>query len=79
VRVRGADQSARPSGALWPARGTADYLLRQLKVTREAPVCKLDGLSEYDIRRLLTVTGTNFLGLRKHMAASTDPTFTFKS
>jgi hypothetical protein len=28
-----------------------DYLHRQLKVTREALVWKLDDLSEYDIRR----------------------------
>jgi hypothetical protein len=45
-----------------------DYLHRQLKVTREALVWKLDDLSEYDIRRPLTVTGTNLLGLVKHMA-----------
>ena len=45
-----------------------DYLHRQLKVTREALVWKLDGLSEYDIRRPLTETGTNLLGLVKHMA-----------
>ena len=29
---------------------------------------KLDGLSEYDIRRPLTATGTNLLGLVKHNA-----------
>lgn len=45
-----------------------DYLHRQLKLTREALVWKLDGLSEYDIRRPLTATGTNLLGLVKHMA-----------
>ncbi|MDP9819973.1 DinB family protein [Spirilliplanes yamanashiensis] len=45
-----------------------DYLHRRLKVTREALVWKLDGLSEYDIRRPLTVTGTNLLGLVKHLA-----------
>lgn len=31
-------------------------------------VWKLDGLSEYDIRRPLTPTGTNLLGLVKHVA-----------
>lgn len=36
--------------------------------TREALVWKLDGLSEYDVRRPLTVTGTNLLGLVKHLA-----------
>jgi hypothetical protein len=45
-----------------------DCLHRQLKVTREALVWKLDDLSEYDIRRPLTVTGTNLLGLVKHVA-----------
>lgn len=45
-----------------------DYLHGRLKVTREALVWKLDGLSEYDIRRPLTVTGTNLLGLVKHLA-----------
>jgi Protein of unknown function (DUF664) len=30
---------------------------------------KLDGLSEYDIRRPLTPTGTNLLGLVKHLTA----------
>ena len=29
---------------------------------------KLDGLSEYDVRRPLTPTGTNLLGLVKHLA-----------
>jgi uncharacterized damage-inducible protein DinB len=45
-----------------------DCLHDRLKVTREALVWKLDGLSEYDIRRPLTVTGTNLLGLVKHVA-----------
>ena len=35
---------------------------------RQAVVAKLDGLSEYDIRRPLTGTGTNLLGLVKHLA-----------
>jgi hypothetical protein len=45
-----------------------DCLHHRLKGIREALVWKLDGLSEYDIRRPLTVTGTNLLGLVKHMA-----------
>lgn len=44
------------------------YLHDDLRFAREALVWKLDGLSEYDIRRPLTVTGTNLLGLVKHMA-----------
>jgi len=45
-----------------------EYLHKELQWTREALVWKLNGLSEYDIRRPLTVTGTNLLGLVKHMA-----------
>jgi hypothetical protein len=41
-----------------------------LRWVREALVWKLDGLSEYDIRRPLTPTGTNLLGLVKHNAIS---------
>lgn len=43
--------------------------LRQyLQAARDAMVWKLDGLSEYDARRPLTPTGTNLLGLVKHLA-----------
>ena len=44
-------------------------LLRYLQEGRDALVWKLDGLSEYDIRRPLTRTGTNLLGLIKHIAS----------
>ncbi|MER7482405.1 DinB family protein [Streptomyces sp. NPDC126510] len=43
-------------------------LLRYLQDAREALFWKLDGLSEYDVRRPLTPTGTNLLGLVKHTA-----------
>ena len=43
-------------------------LHRYLRAAREALLWKLDGLSEYDIRRPLTPTGTNLLGLVKHLA-----------
>lgn len=39
-----------------------------LRVARDAMVWKLEGLSEYDARRPLTPTGTNLLGLVKHVA-----------
>jgi hypothetical protein len=45
-----------------------DYLHGRLRSIRQALVWKLDGLSEYDVRRPLTATGTNLLGLVKHMA-----------
>ncbi|MFE5992724.1 DinB family protein [Streptomyces sp. NPDC056453] len=40
----------------------------RLRRDREALLWKLDGLSECDARRPLTVTGTNLLGLVKHVA-----------
>jgi hypothetical protein len=43
-------------------------LQRYLQDAREALLWKLDGLSEYDIRRPLVPTGTNLLGLIKHQA-----------
>jgi hypothetical protein len=45
-----------------------EYLHDDLRFVREVMVWKLDGLSEYDIRRPLTPTGTNLLGLIKHLA-----------
>jgi uncharacterized damage-inducible protein DinB len=40
-----------------------------LQSARDALLWKLEGLSEYDIRRPLTPTGTNLLGLVKHVAS----------
>jgi uncharacterized damage-inducible protein DinB len=45
-----------------------DDLLRYLRQAREALLWKLEGLSDYDIRRPLVPTGTNLLGLVKHVA-----------
>jgi Protein of unknown function (DUF664) len=45
-------------------------LRRYLQDAREALLWKLDGLSEYDIRRPLVPTGTNLLGLVKHQAGA---------
>ncbi|MGW6688379.1 DinB family protein [Streptomyces sp. NPDC054961] len=39
-----------------------------LQSARDALLWKLEGLSEYDVRRPLTPTGTNLLGLVKHAA-----------
>jgi len=41
-----------------------DYLTE----VREAVIWKAEGLSEYDVRRPLTLTGTNLLGLIKHVS-----------
>lgn len=38
-----------------------------LKTARDAAVWKLDGLSEYDVRRPLVQSGTNLLGIVKHL------------
>ncbi|GAA1183649.1 DinB family protein [Pseudonocardia alaniniphila] len=46
-----------------------EHLRRYLQVARETLLWKLDGLSEYDIRRPMTPTGTNLLGLVKHVAS----------
>ncbi|MDG4840221.1 DinB family protein [Micromonospora sp. WMMD967] len=45
-----------------------DDLHSYLKGGRDALLWKLDGLGEYDIRRPLTRTATNLLGLVKHAA-----------
>jgi hypothetical protein len=44
-------------------------LHRYLQVGREAILWKLEGLSEYDVRRPVVPTGTNLLGLVKHLAS----------
>ena len=46
-----------------------DHLRHYLQIARDALLWKLDGLSEYDVRRPLTPTGTNLLGLVKHVAS----------
>jgi hypothetical protein len=43
-------------------------LQRYLQIGREAIVWKLEGLSEYDVRRPLVRSGTNLLGIGKHLA-----------
>jgi hypothetical protein len=45
-----------------------EYLHSDLRDMREAMIWKLEGLSEYDVRRPLTATGTNLLGLIKHLS-----------
>ncbi|ELS53409.1 DinB family protein [Streptomyces viridochromogenes] len=45
-------------------------LRRCLQDARDALLWKLDGLSEYDVRRPMTPTGTNLLGLVKHLTGA---------
>ncbi|MGD0699103.1 MAG: DinB family protein [Trebonia sp.] len=43
-------------------------LQSKLRVARAALLSRLEGLREYDLRRPMTPTGTNLLGLVKHLA-----------
>ena len=47
-----------------------EVLHHYLQEGREALLWKLEGLSEYDVRRPLVPTGTNLLGLVKHVAGT---------
>ena len=42
-------------------------LLDKLRESRAALLSRLDGLGEYDVRRPMTSSGTNLLGLVKHL------------
>src|SRR5919206_1989946 len=44
-------------------------LRRYLQISRDALLWKLEGLGEYDVRRPLVPTGTNLLGIVKHVAS----------
>ncbi|HVX42387.1 MAG TPA: DinB family protein [Mycobacteriales bacterium] len=44
------------------------FLTRYLTHSRDALLWKLDGLSDFDVRRPLTPTASNLLGLLKHVA-----------
>jgi hypothetical protein len=48
--------------------GPKAHLHRYLQSGRDALLWKLEGLGEYDVRRPMTPTGTNLLGLLKHLA-----------
>ena len=45
----------------------ADDLRRYLQQSRDSVLRSLDGLSEYDVRRPLVPSGTNLLGVVKHL------------
>lgn len=50
------------------AEDDKQVLQRYLQTAREAVVWKLEGLSPYDARRPLVPSGTNLIGLVKHLA-----------
>jgi hypothetical protein len=47
-----------------------DVLLDKLRQSRAAVVATLDGLDEYDVRRPMTPSGTNLLGIVKHLVGN---------
>lgn len=51
-----------------PSMDEKETLRRYLRVQRDALLSKLDGVSEYDVRRPHVSTGTNLLGIVKHVA-----------
>ena len=48
----------------------SDVLLDKLREARAALLSSLDSRSEYDVRRPMTPSGTNLLGLVKHMVGN---------
>lgn len=60
------DDRPAPATGIDAASAKAD-LHRYLRTGREVLLWKLDGLSSYDMRRPLVATGTNLLGLVKHL------------
>jgi hypothetical protein len=50
------------------ATSVKNELHRVLRLKRSAILSKLDGLGDYDMRRPMTPSGTNLLGLVKHLA-----------
>jgi hypothetical protein len=73
VRPGAIDAAARRSSVCDADRMTGtdhkEHLHMYLRRDREALLWKLEGLSEYDVRRPLVPTGTNLLGLVKHVAS----------
>lgn len=59
-----------PSSSSAAGTEVKDDLHEYFRGARETLLWKLDGLGEYDIRRPMTPTGTNLLGLVKHQATT---------
>jgi uncharacterized damage-inducible protein DinB len=53
-----------------PGSSPKEHLHRYLNIARDALLWKLEGLSDYEMRRPITPTGTNLLGLIKHVAST---------
>jgi hypothetical protein len=50
--------------------GIKSVLHDKLREARAALLTSLDGIGEYDVRRPMTPSGTNLLGLVKHMVGN---------
>lgn len=57
------------SGNLADMTDLKERLWTYLRSAREAMIWKLDGLDEYELRRPMTPTGTNLLGVMKHVGS----------
>ena len=68
VSAAAGGRSAAARGRCSDAPGLKAELQRSLQAARQALLSRLDGLGEYDLRRPMTPTGTNLLGLVKHLA-----------
>src|SRR4029079_9291197 len=70
LRQRVAPPAPRLPGAHAPmsTQTLTFHLRRHLQRSRDDVVSSLEGLSEYDVRRPLVPSGTNLLGLIKHLA-----------
>ncbi len=51
------------------ANEAKDQLISRLGALNESVLFKLGGLDEYDLRRPMTRTGANLLGIVKHLAS----------
>ncbi len=58
-----------PGGSIDDVDTTKAHLHEYLRTQRADLLRKLDGLGEYEVRRPMTPTGTNLLGLVKHTAS----------
>lgn len=47
----------------------SSYLHGDLREVRDTMVWRMEGLDEYDVRRPLSSTGTDLLGLIKHLSS----------
>ncbi len=64
------DMDSAPNASRPESDDEIELLLRYLQLARDALLWKLEGVGEYDVRRPLTATGSNLLGIVKHVAST---------